>query len=50
MVGDSQTDMAAASAAGTGAIYVSYGYNRGVCVEKYQPIHVNSLNELIQLL
>ena len=50
MVGDSQTDMAAARAAGTGAIYVSYGYNRGVCVEKYQPIHVNSLNELINLL
>ena len=50
MVGDSQTDMAAARAAGTGAIYVSYGYNRGVCVEKYQPICVNSLNELIQML
>lgn len=50
MVGDSQTDMAAARAAGTGAIYVSYGYNRGVSVEKYQPIHVNSLKELIELL
>ncbi len=50
MVGDSQTDMAAARAAGTGAIYVSYGYNRGVCVEKYQPICVNSLSELIQIL
>jgi len=50
MVGDSQTDMAAARAAGTGAIYVSYGYNRGVCVEKYQPIYVNSLSELMQIL
>lgn len=50
MVGDSQTDMAAARAAGAGAIYVSYGYNRGVCVEKYQPVCVNSLNELMQIL
>ena len=49
MVGDSQTDMAAARAAETGAIYVSYGYNRGVCIEKYRPIQVNSLTELIQL-
>ena len=50
MVGDSQTDMAAARSAGTGAIYVSYGYNRGVCVEKYQPICISSLSELIRLL
>lgn len=50
MIGDSQTDMAAARAAGTGAIYVSYGYNRGVCIEKYQPICVNSLDEIIHLL
>ncbi len=50
MIGDSQTDMAAANAAGTGAIYVSYGYNRGVCIEKYQPIQVHSLNELMLML
>lgn len=50
MVGDSQTDMAAARAAGAGAIYVSYGYNCGVSVEKYQPIYVDSLKELIRLL
>ncbi len=50
LVGDSHTDMAAARAAGAGAIYVSYGYNRGVCVEKYSPIRVNSLNELIDLI
>lgn len=50
LVGDSYTDMAAARAAGAGAIYVSYGYNRGVCVEKYHPIRVNSLNELIDLI
>ncbi len=49
MVGDSETDIASANNAGTGAIYVSYGYNRGVCVEKYQPICVNSLEQLLQL-
>jgi phosphoglycolate phosphatase len=50
MIGDSQTDMQTAKAAGAGAIYVSYGYNRGVCVEKYRPIRVNSLDELQQML
>jgi len=49
MVGDSETDIASANNAGTGAIYVSYGYNRGVCVEKYQPICVNSLEQLLHL-
>ncbi len=49
MVGDSETDMAAANGAGAGAIYVSYGYNRGVSVEKYQPIYVDSLKELLHL-
>ena len=49
MVGDSETDIASANNAGAGAIYVSYGYNRGVCVEKYQPICVNSLEQLLQL-
>ncbi len=49
MVGDSETDMAAAKGAGAGAIYVSYGYNRGVSVEKYQPICINSLQELLNL-
>ena len=49
MVGDSETDMAAANGAGAGAIYVSYGYNRGVSVEKYQPIYMNSLKELLLL-
>ncbi|MEM8844724.1 MAG: phosphoglycolate phosphatase [Pseudomonadota bacterium] len=46
MVGDSETDILAASRARTGAIYVSYGYNRGVSVEKYQPIYINVLTEL----
>ena len=49
MIGDSETDMAAANGAGAGAIYVSYGYNRGVSVEKYQPICINSLQELLHL-
>ena len=49
MIGDSETDMAAAKGAGAGAIYVSYGYNRGVSVEKYQPICINSLIELLNL-
>jgi len=46
MIGDSETDIASANNAGTGAIYVSYGYNRGVSVEKYQPIYVNALKEI----
>ena len=49
MIGDSETDIVAAKRAGAGAIYVSYGYNRGVSVEKHQPIYVNSLKELIPL-
>ncbi len=49
MIGDSETDIATANGAGTGAIYVSYGYNRGVSVEKYQPIYVNSLQEIADL-
>ncbi len=49
MVGDSETDIATANSAGAGAIYVSYGYNRGVSVEKYQPICVNSLKEIPKL-
>jgi len=49
MIGDSETDIASANRAGTGAIYVSYGYNRGVSVEKYQPIYVNSLKEIPEL-
>ena len=49
MVGDSETDIASANAAGTGAIYVSYGYNRGVSVEKYQPICVSGLKQIPDL-
>ncbi|MDW3095686.1 MAG: phosphoglycolate phosphatase [Gammaproteobacteria bacterium] len=49
MIGDSETDIATANCAGTGAIYVSYGYNRGVSIEKYQPICVNSLEEIANL-
>lgn len=49
MIGDSQTDMETAVRAGTGAIYVSYGYNRGVSVDEYQPIVIDELKQLIQL-
>ena len=49
MIGDSETDIATANSAGTGAIYVSYGYNRGVSVENYQPICVSGLKEIPQL-
>tara|TARA_R110002049_G_scaffold252264_2_gene427362 strand:+ start:96358 stop:97026 length:669 start_codon:yes stop_codon:yes gene_type:complete len=49
MIGDSETDMATANSAGAGAIYVSYGYNRGVSVEKYRPICVNSLKQIPEL-
>ena len=49
MVGDSVTDIMAAHAAGMGAIYATYGYNRGVCVDQYEPIRINSLIELLQL-
>lgn len=49
MIGDSETDIATANNAGAGAIYVSYGYNRGVSVEKYQPICVSGLNEIPNL-
>ena len=46
MVGDSETDILAAKRAGSGAIYVSYGYNRGVPVEMHNPICINQLVEL----
>ena len=49
MVGDSVTDIMAAHAAGMGAIYATYGYNRGVCVDQYRPVRINSLVELLQL-
>lgn len=49
MIGDSETDVLTAKQAGTGAIYVSYGYNRGVYVEQYAPIVVNSLEQLLNL-
>jgi phosphoglycolate phosphatase len=49
MIGDSERDIASANSAGTGAIYVSYGYNRGVSVENYQPICVSGLKEIPQL-
>ena len=49
MVGDSETDMLAAKQAGAGAIYVSYGYNRGVSVDKYQPVMIDNLTELMTI-
>lgn len=49
MVGDSETDILAAKRAGSGAIYVSYGYNRGVPVERHKPICINELGELQRL-
>ncbi len=49
MVGDSATDIIAARRADAGAIYVSYGYNRGVSVEQYDPICINNLKELLHL-
>lgn len=49
MVGDSETDILAAKHAGTGAIYVSYGYNRGVSVEQYAPITIHGLQELLTI-
>ena len=49
MVGDSETDILAAKRAGSGAIYVSYGYNRGVPVERHAPICINRLSELQDL-
>ena len=49
MVGDSVTDIMAANAAGMGAIYATYGYNRGVCIDQYRPIQINNLIELLQL-
>jgi phosphoglycolate phosphatase-like HAD superfamily hydrolase len=49
MIGDSQTDILTAVNAGTGAIYVSYGYNRGVSVDQYQPIKIDQLTQLIEL-
>lgn len=49
MVGDSITDMEAAIAAGAGAIYMAYGYNRGVSVEQFNPIRLNGLAQLLNL-
>lgn len=49
MVGDSETDILTADRAGTGAIYVSYGYNRGVSVEQYAPIEIHRLEQLLNL-
>lgn len=49
MIGDSETDVLTAKQAGTGAIYVSYGYNRGVSIEQYAPIVINSLEQLLNL-
>ena len=46
MVGDSATDMISARAAGVGAIYATYGYNRGDSVDQFDPIRVDSLQEL----
>ena len=49
MVGDSVTDMICAHQAGVGAIYATYGYNRGDPVDQYQPICINNLQELQSL-
>lgn len=49
MIGDSDTDMKTAARAGTGAIYVTYGYNRGINVDEYKPIVVRELSQLTQL-
>lgn len=46
MVGDSVTDMISARDAGVGAIYATYGYNRGDSVDQYQPLRIDSLIEL----
>lgn len=46
MVGDSATDMISARRAGVGAIYATYGYNRGDSVDQYDPIRIDSLQEL----
>ena len=49
MIGDSVTDMEAAWRAGAGAIYMSYGYNRGISVEQFNPIRLNGLAQLLDL-
>ena len=46
MVGDSTTDMISARGAGVGAIYATYGYNRGDSVDRFDPIRIDSLQEL----
>ena len=46
MVGDSATDMISAQQAGVGAIYATYGYNRGDSVDRFDPIRIDSLQEL----
>ena len=46
MVGDSATDMISAREAGVGAIYATYGYNRGDSMDQFNPIRIDSLQEL----
>lgn len=46
MVGDSVTDMISARKAGVGAIFATYGYNRGDSVDQYDPIRIDNLREL----
>ena len=46
MVGDSESDMAAAHQAGVGAIAVSYGYFSDSINEKYIDITIDSMTEL----
>ena len=49
MVGDSVTDMISAREAGVGAIYATYGYNRGDSVDQFEPIRIDGLIELQSL-
>ena len=46
MVGDSATDMMSAQEAGVGAIYATYGYNRGDSIDHFDPVRIDSLQEL----
>lgn len=51
MIGDSQTDVDAARAAGIDVVCVSYGYNRGLDIRGARPDRVvDSLAELISVL
>ena len=49
MIGDSITDMQAAHAAGIDAIYATYGYNRDVSVDEYDPLRIHGLADLLPL-